>query len=234
MPGEAAKKQKQTEPGSQQEERRQDERRQNEQDPQQERRRDERRQGPGSANTTMRAEEQSEYGQEPSRQKWQGENVQSGTSQAQKGEGRTPDQQAAPAERHEQNYERGGTEETRERGAAGQEFGPGGQTRSGSSESRQGAGSRAGEQEHRERSSQDFGESRDPAFGEGGRGAGGKIDSTQRDMGQTGQSMRTGTSKSGEHTHAAQQGPYGPSEKHRGPEASGKPLMDDWGKSDKH
>ena len=97
MPGEAAKKQKQTEPGNQQqEERRRDERRQTEQDPQQERRRDDRRQGPGSANTTMRAEEQSEYGQEPSRQKWQGENVQSGTSQTQKGEGRTPGQQIRP------------------------------------------------------------------------------------------------------------------------------------------
>jgi hypothetical protein len=47
--------------------------------------------------------------------------------------------------------------------------------------------------------------------------------------------MRTGATKPGEqHQGSQQQGPYGPSEKHRGPEASGKPLMDDWGKSDKH
>ncbi len=65
MPGEAANKQKQTDVGNQQEERRHDERRQTEQNPQEERRRDERRQGPGNAKTTMRAEEQSEYGQEP-------------------------------------------------------------------------------------------------------------------------------------------------------------------------
>jgi hypothetical protein len=31
-----------------------------------------------------------------------------------------------------------------------------------------------------------------------------------------------------------QQGPLGPSETRQGPEAPGKPLMDDWGKSDKH
>lgn len=190
MPGEAAKKQKRNEWGNQQEERRHDERRQTEQQPQEERRRDDRRQGPGSANTTMRTEEQSEYGQEPSRKQWQGENVQSGTSQAQKGEGRTPEQSGSTG-RHEQGQ--------------------------------------------RERSTQDFGESRDPAFGGGNRGAGGKTDSAQRDMGQTGQNMKTGTTAPGEQHHVSQQqGPYGPEEKHRGPVASGKPLLDDWGKSDKH
>lgn len=76
----------------------------------------------------------------------------------------------------------------------------------------------------------DFGESHDRPLGERNRGAGGKIDSTQRDMGQTGQNMR-GRRDAKIH---AQQGPYGPREKHRGPVAAGKPLMDDWGKSDKH
>jgi len=190
MPGEAAKKQKQPEWGNQQEERRRDERRQTEQQPQEERRRDDRRQGPRSTNTTMRTEEQSEHGQEPNKKQWQqGENAQSGTSQAQKGEGRTP-QQSGSTERHEQG--------------------------------------------RRERPAQDFGESRDPAFGGGG-GAGGKIDSSQRDMGQTGQNMQTGKTKAGEQHHVSQQqGPYGPGAKHRGPVASGKPLLDDWGKSDKH
>lgn len=210
MPGEAAKKQKQNDVGNQQEERRHDERRQTEQNPQEERRQDDRRQGPGSANTTMRAEEQSEYGQEPSRQKWQGENAQSGTSQAQKGEGRTPNQQTP-------NQETGG--QPRSGGqTGGQQTGP----------------AERHEQRNRERSTQDFGESHDPAFGGGGTGAGGKVDSTQRDMGQTGQNMRTGAKAGEQHPPAQQQGPYGPSEKHRGPEASGKPLMDDWGKSDKH
>lgn len=77
---------------------------------------------------------------------------------------------------------------------------------------------------------EDFGESRDRPFGERNRGAGGKIDSTQRDMGQTGQNMSSGRTPE---IHE-QQGPYGPRRKHRGPVAPGKPLMDDWGKSDKH
>ena len=204
MPGEAAKKQKQTDVGNQQEERRHDERRQTEQNPHEERRQDERRQGPGNANTTMRAEEQSKYGEEPSRRKWQGENAQSGASQAQKGEGRTPNQQT------------------------------GGQQSGGHTGGQQTGSAERHEQGNREGSKQDFGESHDPAFGGGGRGAGGKIDSAQRDMGQTGQNMRTRTKPFEQHQGSQQQGPYGPSEKHRGPEASGKPLMDDWGKSDKH
>jgi hypothetical protein len=76
----------------------------------------------------------------------------------------------------------------------------------------------------------DFGESHDRPFGKRNHGAGGKIDSSQRDMGQTGQNMKSGR---GAQIYA-QQGPYGPRQKHRGPEAPGKPLMDDWGKSDKH
>ena len=94
-------------------------------------------------------------------------------------------------------------------------------------------GRRQGEDERRRRSMQDLGESHNAAFGEGS--AGGKIDSTQRDMGQTGQTMKSGATKSGErHQRTQQQGPYGPRERHRGPVATGKPLMDDWGKSDKH
>ena len=194
MPGEAAKRQKQTGwTDQQQDERRREERRQTQDEPQEERRREERRQGPGSGETTMKTQEQTEHGRQPSAKKWQGENAQSGTSQAQKGDGRTPAQQTVPAERHEQKHG-------------------------------------DGTQGRRERASRDFGESHDPAFGEGRRGAGGKIDSTQRDMGQTGQTMKSGA----QHQVSQQQGPYGPRGKHRGPVASGKPLLDDWGKSDKH
>lgn len=80
------------------------------------------------------------------------------------------------------------------------------------------------------RGEKDFGESHDRPFGEWNRGAGGKIDSTQRDMGQTGQNMKGGRGGG----IPQQQGPYGPPGKRRGPQAPRQPLMDDWGKSDKH
>jgi hypothetical protein len=91
-------------------------------------------------------------------EKWQGENSQSGTSQAQKGDGRTPAQQNA-----------------------------------GSGEKRQATGG-------------------------------------QQNTGQTGQTTKGGAPSE---THK-QEGPYGPPDKHRGPSSPGKPLTDDWGKSDKH
>ena len=175
----------------QQSERRKDDRRQQEQRPDEERRRGQRRENidvlspqtgdggrimpdslPGKDNLQSQTPENR-----------QGENFQSGTSQAQKGEGQTPKQQSVP---------------------------------------------------EGERKSQDCGESHDPGFGQKSRtnrGGGGKIDITQRDMGQTGQTMGSGSRA---HAHSQQQGPYGPPEKHRGPQAPGKPLTDDWGKSDKH
>ena len=198
MPGEAARKQTEQE---QQEKRRQD-RRQSDQMPEHERRQDERRE-PNSA-PPMKAGEnvQSAGGNtqptsggretfwnpdpndmgQPVRR---AENQQSGTSQAQKGEGRSPSQQSSrqsvPAERHEQKHD-------------------------------QNPRNQGGDQ----RSAQNFGESNDPAFGEGRAGGGGKVDSSQRDMGQTGQTMKTGPGEKQGEKHS-QQGPYGPPEKHRGP-----------------
>ena len=118
---------------------------------------------------------------------WQGENFQSGTSQAQRGEGRTPQQQTVPAERHEQKGSREPKGEHTGEGKAGysnpppgKEFGPGGRERS--------FGPEHPQKKKEERETGNFGVSYDRGFGQQPeQGAGGKIDSSQRDMGQTGQ-----------------------------------------------
>lgn len=213
-------------------ERRKEERRREDRRPEEEKRREQRRENVQMMDS--RPMRQNEAGMTPdslprsdkdSRTKnpesWEGENFQSGTSQAQKAQGSTPEQQTVPAERHEQKGEGVAGLST---SGPGQSFGPGGRAHSfggdGSQKDRQ--KNDEGEKRH----ATDFGESHDRPFGRGD--AGGKIDSTQRDFGQTGQNM-----KAGGQVHS-QQGPYGPPEKHRGPQAPGKPLMDDWGKSDKH
>jgi hypothetical protein len=111
-------------------------------------------------------------------EKWQGENSQSGTSQAQKGDGRTPTQQ---------------TQQPQQKG--------------------------------RDDAPHNFDENRDAGSGENRQATGG-----QQNSGQTGQTTRGGAPSE---THK-QEGPYGPPDKHRGPSSPGKPLTDDWGKSDKH
>jgi hypothetical protein len=109
---------------------------------------------------------------------WQGENFQSGTSQAQNAEGHTPEQQTTPGERHEQKGE--GTARY-SNPPSGKEFGPGGRERGFGPQNPQ-------KREERERGN--FGVTYDRGFGQnpGDQGAGGKTDSSQRDMGQTGQS----------------------------------------------
>jgi hypothetical protein len=73
-------------------------------------------------------------------------------------------------------------------------------------------------------------ENRDTGFSENRQGTGGNVDSGQRNNGQTGQTVKDGSPPE---IHQ-QEGPYGPPDKHRGPSSPGKPLTDDWGKSDKH
>ena len=117
---------------------------------------------------------------------WQGENFQSGTSQAQRGEGHKPQQQTVPAERHEQKGSREPKGEHTGEGKAGysnpppgKEFGPGGRERS---------FGREHPQKKQENETGNFGVSYDRGFGQQpGQGAGGETDSSQRDMGQTGQ-----------------------------------------------
>jgi hypothetical protein len=216
-------------------EQRKDDRRQQGQRPQGERRRELRREDVEMLSPEMRSgagmmpdslpEKDNPRRQTP--ENWPRENFQSGTSQAEKGDGQAPKQQTVP-ERHEQRGE--GTARY-SNPPLGKEFGPGGRE----------MGFGPGIPQHRTETedvgkshTEDFGESHDPAFGQrgrGNRGGGGKIDSTQRDMGQTGQTMKS--SGSGE-VRSRQQGPYGPPEKHPGPVAPGKPLTDDWGRSDKH
>jgi hypothetical protein len=119
-------------------------------------------------------------------QNWQGENFQSGTSQAQKGEGHTP-KQTLPGERHEQKgaHEKGAPEKGEgtarySNPLSGKEFGPGGQERSFGPQN---------PQKREERESGNFGVTYDPGFGQnpGDQAGGGKTDSSQRDRGQTGQ-----------------------------------------------
>jgi hypothetical protein len=205
-----------------QEERRREERRQRQENRQEERRRDQRRR---------------------EQRQWPAENMQSGTSQAQNAQGRTPEQQSIPAERHEQKQHRG--QPGRNSGAPEMSlqpvFHPFDHLKDSSGLNNETPVNEADRRDFEkgerllpgrkssEDEEEDFGESRDRPFG-GGK-AGGKIDSSQRDMGQTGQTMKGGGCGG---PMSTQQGPYGPREKHRGPVARGKPLMDDWGKSDKH
>jgi hypothetical protein len=114
----------------QQEERRRQERRQNEQNPNpnEERRENPRRQnmemapGRGEMNPDSPPQRENSSRNETSGN-WQGENFQSGTSQAQKGEGQSPKQQSVTSERHEQRGE--GTARS-SHPSSGKEFGPGG------------------------------------------------------------------------------------------------------------
>jgi hypothetical protein len=117
------------------------------------------------------------------KEKWQGENSQSGTSQAQKGDGRTPTQQ---------------TQQQQQKG--------------------------------QHDASHNFDENRDAGSGENRQATGGRATGGQQNTGQTGQTTKGGAPSE---THK-QEGPYGPPDKHRGPSSPGKPLTDDWGKSDKH
>jgi hypothetical protein len=201
MPGEAARKAPQKDQ-EQQDERQQQ--RQQDQQPQEEKHQQQRREGsgtsntgtgtgpsnPGPANTGMNRDEMNRdamsgrEGTNRQTEKWPGENSQSGTSQAQKGDGRTPAEQT---DKHQQS----GNDDA---------------------------------------SSQNSREDRDTGFGENRQKTGGNVDSGQRNTGQTGQTMKGDSSPE---IHP-QEGPYGPPGKHRGPSSPGKPLTDDWGKSDKH
>jgi hypothetical protein len=191
MPGEAARKAPQKD---QEQDGRQQQRRQQDQQPQEEKHQQPRREGAGTSNTGTDTGNRGEMnpdampgqreGGNRQTEKWPGENSQSGTSQAQKGDGRTPTQQT---DKHQQR----GDDDA---------------------------------------SSQNSRENRDTGFGENRQGTGGNVDSGQRNMGQTGQTMTGGSPPE---THQ-QEGPYGPPDKHRGPSSPGKPLTDDWGKSDKH
>jgi len=122
----------------QQEERRRQDRRRQDQEPTDDRRQQERRQrmemsgegrnmNPDSPPEKGQGgrEHQGGGGQMPGN--WQGENFQSGTSQAQKAEGHTPKQQSVPAERHEQRGE--GTARY-SNPSSGKESGPEGRERS--------------------------------------------------------------------------------------------------------
>lgn len=185
MPGEAARKETQ----QQQDERRQQQRRQQDQQPQEERRQQQRREGSGmsdagSSNAGMNRGEMNpdampdREGGNKRTEKWQGENSQSGTSQAQKGDSHTPAQQ---------------TQRQQQKG--------------------------------RDDASHNFDENRDAGSGENRQATG-----DQQNTRQTGQTTKGGAPSE---THK-QEGPYGPPDKHRGPSSPGKPLTDDWGKSDKH
>jgi hypothetical protein len=194
MPGEAARKAPQKD---QEQDERQQQRRPQDQQPQEEKHQQQRREGSGTSGTgtgpsntgptntgTNRGETNPDAmpGREGSNrqtEKWPGENSQSGTSQAQKGDGRTPTQQT------DKRQQTGGDDA----------------------------------------SLQNFQENRDTGFGENRQGTGGNVDS-----GQAGQTTKGGSSPE---IHQ-QEGPYGPPDKHRGPSSPGKPLTDDWGKSDKH
>lgn len=114
---------------------------------------------------------------------------------------------------------------------------PGENSQSGTSQAQKGDGRTPTQQTDKHQqgggddaSSQNFRENRDTNFGGNRQGTAGNVDSGQRNIGQTGQTVKDGSPPE---THQ-QEGPYGPPDKHRGPSSPGKPLTDDWGKSDKH
>jgi hypothetical protein len=201
MPGEAARKAPQK---NQEQDERQQQRQQQDEQPQEEKYQQQRREGSGTSNTSTGAGPSNPGPSNPGMtrgemnpdavsgreggnrqtEKRPGENLQSGTSQAQKGDGRTPTQQT------DKHQRKGGDDAP----------------------------------------SQNFREDQDTGFSENRPGTGGNVDSGQRNSGQAGQTMKGDSSPE----INRQEGPYGPPDKHRGPSSPGKPLTDDWGKSDKH
>lgn len=174
----------------QQPERPQQERRQQERGPNEERRQQEQRQNipmaQGGNQMTPDSLPEKEKGN------WADENSQSGTSQAQKGQGgHTPKEQGPPGERHERHEQKGeGTSHSSNPSAGNPSSGnpsPGRESSPGRDRGFEPPGS---DKKRESGEKGNFGESRDTGFGRGEeahRGAGGKVDPSQRDMGQTGQ-----------------------------------------------
>lgn len=118
---------------------------------------------------------------------WAGDNSQSGTSQAQKGEGNTPKE-------HERKGEGRGSHPSQGNPSQGSRSNPSEGNQSNPSKGKE-AGSpdkgfdRGPEKKQEPGDRKDFGDNRDTGFGrqeDADRGSGGKVDPSQRDMGQTG------------------------------------------------